>query len=330
MRVLKYLSPTSIMKFRENPEEFYLNYLADNRPPRMKQTQAMSIGSAFDAYIKSHLVERLFGKRPEFELRTIFEQQVEKHNWDWAWDAGRYAFGCYMLSGAVGDLMLELELSDGEPQFESTVEATIDGIPFLGKPDVFFKLKVPAHVIVDWKVNGFCSKYSKSPEKGYIICYDGWNDDHSRSHGKSHKSAQIINMHGINIAVNFPLETVSKTWALQTMIYSWTLGAPIGSEIFVGIDQLCGGKSVAGNYPPIRVARHRNLVSKEFQIETFDFIKEMWAICKSDHIFRDLSKEESQTKCTMLDNLHAAFVESKDPKEIWANKMMSERPLFKG
>ena len=59
MREIKYLSPSSISTFFDDRTEFYLKYCAENRPPRMKQTQPMSVGSAFDAFVKNHLVYSL-------------------------------------------------------------------------------------------------------------------------------------------------------------------------------------------------------------------------------------------------------------------------------
>src|SRR5581483_6216669 len=145
MREIKYLSPTSISKYAEDPDEFYLNYLADNRPPRMAQTQPMSIGSAFDAYVKSFLHQSLFGvgNDPKFEFQTLFEAQVEACNRDWAMVHGKQAFDVYKKCGALYDLMLELQHSVGTPRFEIDMMGVVDahregvtkqlgGVTFLG------------------------------------------------------------------------------------------------------------------------------------------------------------------------------------------------------
>ena len=55
MRKPEYLSPTSISLHEKDVDEFYSRYLADNKMPRMAQTQPMAIGSAFDAFCKSYL-----------------------------------------------------------------------------------------------------------------------------------------------------------------------------------------------------------------------------------------------------------------------------------
>ena len=113
MNKLEYLSPTSLSKWIENQDNFYLEYLAGHRAKRSAQTQAMSIGSAFDAYAKSFLHKRLFGPNhkdaAKFELRTLFEAQVEEHNRDLAWTHGERVFNWYASQGPLADLILEMK-----------------------------------------------------------------------------------------------------------------------------------------------------------------------------------------------------------------------------
>jgi len=76
MRIPAYLSPSALGVFEKDREQYYLKYLADNRPPRMPQTEPMAVGSAFDAFVKSYLHHSLFGnhgKDNQYELNTIFE-----------------------------------------------------------------------------------------------------------------------------------------------------------------------------------------------------------------------------------------------------------------
>ncbi|KKK99128.1 hypothetical protein LCGC14_2635890, partial [marine sediment metagenome] len=88
MRIPEYLSPTSISLWQKDEELFYQRYLSENRLPREPQTQPMSIGSAFDAFCKSYLHEALFGKGadPCYSRGYLFEEQVQEHNRDWAWE----------------------------------------------------------------------------------------------------------------------------------------------------------------------------------------------------------------------------------------------------
>jgi len=158
MRQPKYLSPSSLACFYNDRTAYYLRYLADNRPPREKQTKPMAVGSAFDAYVKAHLEKCLFGKELFEEL---FESQVEEHNRDWAREAGKHVFDAYRVSGALKDLLIELQQSKEPPVFEGTINEEVNGVPLLGKPDVFFINKYDAHIIFDWKVNRQCRKTSQ-------------------------------------------------------------------------------------------------------------------------------------------------------------------------
>jgi len=304
--------------------EFYLKYLADNRPPKIPQTRPMSVGSAFDAYVKSYLVERLLGrgKLPEFELDTIFKKQVEPCNRDWALAAGKHAFECYKLSGALADLMIELEQADATPRFEFTVQRVIDDIPLLGKPDVWFITKDGTHVLIDWKVNGYCSKRQVSPKKSYIWCADGWEGAHSRSHRTAHKDAQVMMVGGIKVNLACHLEDVNLTWANQTCLYGWLMGEEIGSKFICGIDQLACGPGIGA--PRIRVARHRARISSSFQHMLWGKIVACWDTIQSGHIFNSLSREESLIRQATLDEYHKAY-EGDDPNEKWFQEVTRER-----
>lgn len=71
MRKPDYISPTALKLYRDNRDEYYLRYLADTKSPRDGQTQPMSIGSAFDAYVKSDIHTKLFGAAATKEANTI-------------------------------------------------------------------------------------------------------------------------------------------------------------------------------------------------------------------------------------------------------------------
>ena len=317
MRMPKYLSPTSLMKWQENPENYYLEYLADNRPPRFPQTQPMSVGSSFDAYTKSYLHERLFGKNnnPEFEFDTLFKGQVEEHNRDWALDAGKYVFEAYIKSGALADLSRELEQAQKEPRFEFRLEEEIEGVNLLGKPDLFYTHKSGTPIILDWKVNGFCSKRPTSPKRGYLRIRDGWGREDapsSRNAGDMHKDAHPMKHNGVNINCAEFLETVNKQWGLQLATYAWLCGAEIGSDFIVALDQIVAKPRGGGLQPLLRVAEHRLLIGPDFQRQCLRDYQSLWEIIQSDHIFRELSLEESVARCCTLDLQHKAFKGSGD------------------
>lgn len=321
MRKPEYLSPTGIKQWVEDRSMFYMRYLSDNKHPRDAQTQPMSIGSAFDAYCKSYLYEMLFGKghNPRFELRSLFEEQVESHNRDWAWEHGRYAFNVYRLSGALADLLLELKSALGTPAFEievkGTVTANMSGVPFLGKPDLYYMNKEGFPVIYDWKVNGWCSKSAKSPEPGFLRLRHGSTQRHLDK--GAHKDAVPAFRQGIQINAAHPLERVNEDWATQLAVYGWVCGMDVGSEFVVGIDQLCC-KPIGNEFPEVRIAEHRCLVSSDYQWATFGRACQIWNAITTGHVFTDMTKEENDARCAALDGkseLTAKLLASDDPSE---------------
>lgn len=307
MRKVEYLSPSSIATWRKSKEEFFLNYLADIRAPRMAQTQPMSIGSSFDAHVKSFLHEALFGKGndPKFELKTLFEAQVESHNRDWAIIHGKHAFDCYRKCGALSDLMLELQSAVGTPRFELDIRGAVSGhregvtknlgaVTLLGKPDVFYINRAGTYVILDWKVNGWCSARMASPMRGYCKLRTT-----TGTHGGPHKECMVMMWGGQMINVAHMLEQLEDDWARQLTIYAWLCGMQIGDQFITAIDQLSCGPS-GQVFPLVRVAEHRLRVSPDYQWRVFAEAEELWEIVHSDHIFRDRSIEESKERCKIL------------------------------
>jgi hypothetical protein len=273
----------------------------------------MSVGSAFDAYVKSYIDKMLFGGRPEFEFTTIFEAQVEPHNRDWALEAGKYAFEIYKSSGALADLMTELSLATYEPRLESTVRDTVRikdmDITLLGKPDLYFII-IDSHLLLDWKVNGFCGKGATSPRPGYTMCRGNWG----RGNGAPHKQAQLMVINGVNVNIAKWLEDVSDVWARQLYIYGRVLGEDYGTKFIAGIEQLAC-KNTASEWPAIRVASFRSRISKEYQEKIEEQIAIVWTAITTKHIFIELSSEENEARCKELDTYHEAFAEGATDEE---------------
>ena len=335
MRIPKFLSPSSLSKWECNREEFYLQYLADFRPPRPPQMDYMSIGSAFDAYVKAALHEALFGAGadPQFEFDTIFVQQVEEHNRDWALIHGEHAFERYVLTGSYDELLAALLESRTDPQFEFTVTKEVNGVPLLGKPDCRYVHKNGAHVILDWKVNGYCSKHGASPYKGYRIIRDGWNlkeKKATRGAGGAHKLYEEIEHMDMAVGGHF-LELASKDWADQLSIYAWMLGEEVGGEdAVVCIDQLAC-KPGPSTFPWVRVANHCCRLSETWQTSLVERLTDCWSTITSGHIFEGLmSREESDDRCEILDMRASAHETAEDGGiEAWVCEIARESIGFR-
>ena len=306
MRVPTYLSPSQLSTWEKNAEEYYLQHLAEIRSPKMPQMNYMSIGSAFDAYVKSAMHETIFGKGadPKFEFDAIFTEQVEEHNRDWALEQGKYVFDCYKILGAYDDLMELLKDCQGDPQFETRIDGLVDGVPMLGKPDLRFINKLGVHVILDWKCNGFCSKSATSPCKNFRLCRDGWTPDIAKATigtGNPHKNYKPVVYKGIEMHSGY-MEETSTDWADQVAIYSWILGEPVGVEsVLFCIDQICGKPRKDNPQPLLRVANHRCRISSMYQHVLMGRIHDAWNRITSGHIFKDMTLEESKERCDILD-----------------------------
>ena len=299
MRIPKYLSPSSVKTFERDVEDFAVKYLLDDRPPRQPQTQPMSVGSAFDAYVKSYLYYNLFGNygpKDEYQRNAIFEAQVEEHNWDWAREAGQICFDIYKERGALADLMLELSGAIGDQRFEFSLMDFVEyegySVPLLGKPDCYFVNAEGVRVVYDWKVNGYCAKRNTSPMKGYVCCRDG--------KGRyCHKDAVVAPYKGVNINVMMCLEDGNKEWADQLSIYSWLVGEPIGSEnVIFGIDQITGPKCS-------RVSSHRLRIKPSWQYNLMARVCQIWETIQSGHIFKEMTRQQSDDRLALLQEVHS-------------------------
>lgn len=321
--------------FYRNREEFYLKYLAETRPPRMPQERYMSIGSAFDAYCKSGLHAALFGagSNPAYEFDAIFAEQVESQNRDWAREHGRYVFDCYCRTGAYQELLAMLSASKEPPRFEFTAEGTIAGVPLLGKPDCRFVTANGVHVILDWKVKGYCSKSAPSPSKHYRLCRDGYDaialgidrtkaapdGKQSKSHGTAHAGYVPYNHRGLEIHAGY-LEDANTEYADQLSLYGWLLGELPGDEsvAFLVDEIVCKPHQPK---PLIRVAQHRARVSQNHQMTLLQNSKKCWQAVTSGHIFSDLSREDNDLLCETLEQTAIGLQSDGSSEGDWFNQV---------
>lgn len=313
MRKPIYLSPSSINMYLKDKCEFYIVYLSDAKPDRIKQTEPMSVGSAFDAYVKTWLTKRLFGNEG-FDFDTIFQDQVEPHNRDFARLHGKFVFEMYQESGALQDMLVLLEEASEQPRFEFKVEgkvthtSEIDGVPMLGKPDVYFKSKSGFRAIWDWKVTGYCGKSNKSPTKGYAICRDGWKNSvygvaQTRTHREQHKEFMPKDHNGFKVNRFYTLDQVNKDWAGQLTSYGWLLGEPIGGDFVCCVDEICGtGTRMLSGMHLCRIATHSALVSPEFQKSYYDTALMIWNGIQNETLFTPEEANEYEIRAKAFKN----------------------------
>ncbi len=329
MRIPTYLSFSAMALFEKDPAEFFLKYLSETRPGKLPQTDAMSVGSAFDAYVKACLHSAIFGPSadPEYEFGALFESQVEPHNRDFALAAGKHAFKAYKLTGAYDELLTLLKESIEPPRFEARLIGDIGGVPFLGKPDCRFVLdrgQGRISIVLDWKVRQYCSQYAASPSKGYMLCRDGYSGKQSRSHNKEHKLYMAYDFRGLTINRGY-MENCNAEYADQCILYAWLLGEPIGGNTVVFIDELCAKPT--GDKPLLRVANHRARVRKEHQERLLQRVKTCWNAVVSGHVFLDMSREDSDARIETLKDMAVGLATDGSEEEAWFNEVT--RPQFK-
>lgn len=337
----KSLSYSALQLFESDEEEFFLKKLAPTRVESLPQADFMSVGSAFDAYEKADLHTACFGPGydPQYEFEALFEDQVEPHNRDFARAAGLHVFGCYKQSGAHDDLLKLLLKSIEPPRFESKVEGLIDGVPWLGKPDLRFMLQFPdfdpIRIVLDWKVKGYCSKHGASPSQGFMLCRDGYDaialglnatkacpqGKQSGSHNTEHKKYMAFNHRGLTINQAY-MEQTTPDYADQISSYGWLLGEPIGDENVVAwIDEIIC-KYMGGAPPLMRVATHRARVSQHHQFKLRDRIKACWASIESGHVFSGMSREDSDARCETLERTAVGLKTDGSAEEDWFNQVV--------
>lgn len=294
MRTPKYLSHSAIDLFRQNRQEYFRRYISEYKLPRPGQSQPMSIGSGFDAFVKYNLSKDLGYNK--FNLKELFNKQVDKTNWEWAWENSQWVFNEYRRLGAYTSLLDLLRTSIIEPRFEFEITEIIEGVPIKGLPDLMFL--ADTHVTIDFKVNGYCSKNGVKPKQTFV---------HSFPSRVRKKIPLIIKYCGIEINAEDYFEIVNKSWAQQNVIYSWLMGQEVGSKYIIGIEQLAFKPGLI--WPELTVACHRGIPSAKYQRQLMDEIKEIWEIVLSGVICDDQAKiEEEQRIAFELSN-------SDDPNE---------------
>lgn len=306
MRKIKAISPSSLATWEYNREEYYLKYLAEDRPARPPQEIYMAAGSSFDAFVKSEIHLQVFGpgqnRGSQYEFQTIFESQVEPQCRDEALKMGEFLFKRYVHSGAMKSLMDDINASPYAPQMEFQIEKEVNGVPLLGKPDLRYITPMGVHVIADWKVNGAYSTWGVSPVQGFK-CSRSYDRKTSSWKTESHKK-YFPKQHGdIEVNINC-LSDFSPDWATQLTMYAWCLGEEPGDENFVvRMEQFAcrpGGIRSDGELQT-KIVTHMSNICGRFQMNVMQRLLEMWSALERGHIFTDMTLEQSIENCEMVE-----------------------------
>lgn len=313
MRTIKYLSPSSLAQWESNPQEFYCTRLSEVRMSYMPQTQPMSIGSAVDARWKEYIVRRLLGDEAvaegtQFHLESLFKDQVEEQHRDWAWHHSKYLMDCYIDSGAMADLMVDLA-AGSRWQFEFTLEKTMTfvyqgeeiEVPLLGKPDCYFHNKDGCGIVLDLKVNGFCSKSKVSPASGYVKRRAKMGREWINK--GEHKNALLQSHKGVTINAVRTMDSIDDKWAAQLSTYAWMYGEDIGSDFVCGIEQFACGPAKNEPVNEVEIVSIRGRVSSDFQERLAQRFARCWKCLSEGRVFPDLTYDENRARMDHLDTM---------------------------
>lgn len=295
MRIPERLSYSSLTLFEKDPQTFFMTRLAGTRTRREPQGVAAAIGSAYDARVKSSLAAACWGSPPaELEFDRLYESQVEPQNrTDSMLRDSQYLLDVYKRSGRFADLLTLLEMSSTEPRFESETLVTVDGVPVTTKPDLTFSHRA-WHVIHDWKVKSFYSASGASPTPGYVRWRDGETASEPHKRFRPLYWGDIVGSEGC-------LSTFSEQYADQTSLYAWAMGVTPGEEFIASVDELVCRPAKGESSPWVRVSELRAAVSTNHQRHLAHRLRRCWDALQRQHVFLDLSLEESQAKQARLE-----------------------------
>jgi len=323
MRRPRFLSPSSKARWQTNRTGFYLKYLAEVKMDREPQANFMGVGSGFDARVKSEIMERTYGKTmmagSAYHFETLFESQVEPHHRTICKTVSTLVWESYVASGAFKALWKDIEASPQAPMMEQGIEGTIAGVPLKGYPDlVYIEVCSLMKIIADLT--------GASLPQGYMICRDGWTEGKpSPQNSKAHKKhsdleigcqqSSLLAAWGIHpkkliIGLDY-LEDFSLDWADQMSTYAWLLGSKVGAEDYVVRIESGACRTSARNGFRVKWGTHMNKVSSPHQIQLMADYKKIWSAIKSRHIFEDMSKEDNDARCEVLE------MQAAQPKNLY-------------
>lgn len=325
---LPYLSPSSFKMAEQKPDEFYIEYLSGMPRSARVSSLPMSLGSAVDARIKEKLYKEFVSEQKnEYSFDYMFER-IDSPDKEVTRKDSLYLFEKYIKCGAFADLVIELNQGlKGSLNFQFKLTTEIkdieigdsDGEPLRlsGWPDLMFSILINGsifRVIYDWKVNGYYSAYSTSPIMYYNKCryVDGSKLPESHKGFKRSSSIDSLLLHDGPVP--------DADWRDQLTIYSWMSGNGIEEECVHGIEQITG----SGSKLRMTSARYYDN-DKNYKVNLLSRLRTVWKNCNDGHFFKNLSKEDNDRKCELLD-MRARLP---DKGMNWEEKMNTEELMRK-
>jgi len=96
--------------------------------------------------------------------------------------------------------------------------------------------------------------------------------------------------------------------------------------VVCGIEELCAKFMGEGNPPTLRYARHRGRVKADYQQKLAERVTTCWQAITSGHVFSSLSREDSDNRCKVLDEMAVGLMSNGSALDDWFNDVT--RPKF--
>lgn len=257
---LKYISYSSFKQALGCEYEFYLMRLAGMPYMPFPQTRPMAMGYAFESFVKAEIA-RLLGKLEyKNKLAKLLENIQPEHQDIIAKGHELFEEYCHcgqlkrLIDEGVEDVELEGHAELGGHSIEGIV-SNFGVIKIFGKPDA-----VMVDRPLDWKVNGFESKWGKSPTPGYVRSFTRGVDK-----GRHEKS-------------QLPMELLDPEWATQMVFYNWLKKGAVVGPMLGAIEQ------VAISPTKVSFSSFRSSISTTFVEKIFDQLNDLWTRLKDGQI----------------------------------------------
>lgn len=319
-RTINHISPSSLSKYENQPNKFFMERVYDPGWPREESGLAANIGTGFDIFCKMFfssklgLVEglkaktgysSLSGENKERYKDNLFRFLIDSHTGEQYREKaileGSRIFGYYTKTLKDNESCSQLKESSDFYDIELSRQVYLP--PFLGsrlsiptycKGDAAVKGKrknliatdvVDTDIILpfDWKVKGSGSKASPPPK--YCVIFDelGVNKGQHKSY-----------YNGI------AMQDIDKDWATQLVFTGWQCGHPTYPEAMFPYDGIIHCLVCDSTTGKIRLAVYRGELSVYWQKEVLNRCQRMW---------RDLTSGDFYNRHRFIDLTSMAALE---------------------
>lgn len=253
-RQITHISPSTFADWKRCQYKVYLKKQSGEILPTFKSSLAMTIGIAFDAFIKDYIAKKRGIRSPLLDLNYMLTKSIPEELREESIKQGREIAKIYIELGLakpylenIYDILLEQELY-----------AQINHVPILGQLDMIVN-----GIPFDWKTRGF--------ENNRAYPHKGW-----------HRHVKYNTRDGSHVLIgedpHISMEDKNTPWAIQMMFYNWLVGNEVKRTYY--IHEICK----CDDY--IHFVLHKGEISCAFELYLIKDLKLMW-----EHITNGDAKE---------------------------------------